>query len=188
MGERKARTAKLPQGPVRGEKKSCSGCFQSQNARVKMEMRPTLLRLHAFRGLGEDGGFVYFRVPRRRRSCPGAAKEPEWAAGTRRHRRDSSPSVAHRAKEEVSSRVAASPRRIGSADPSSRLGSWSRVAPRLPQKTLKSQLFEITSFYGGQQPAGLKTPCSYTARRKIVFASCFSCFKICADEKCRYDN
>ena len=84
---------------------------------------------------------MYFRVPRRRRSCPGAAKEPEWAAGTRRHRRDDSSSVAHRAKEEVSSRVAASPRRIGSADPSSRLGSWSRVAPRLPQKTLKSRIY-----------------------------------------------
>ena len=106
-----------------------------------MEMRPTLPRLHAFRGLGEDGGFVYFRVSRRRRSCPGAAKEPEWAAGTSRHRRDYSPSVAHRAKEEVSSRVAASPRRIGSADPSSRLGSWSRVAPRIPQKTLTSHNF-----------------------------------------------
>ena len=82
---------------------------------------------------------MYFRVPRRRRSCPGAAKEPEWAAWTRRHRRDDSSSVAHRAKEEVSSRVAASLRRIGSADPSPRLGSWSRVAPRLPQKTLKNQ-------------------------------------------------
>ena len=56
-----------------------------------------------------------------------------------------SSSVAHRAKEEVSSRVAASLRRIGSADPSPRLGSWSRVAPRLPQKTLKSQKFAITS-------------------------------------------
>ena len=66
-------------------------------------------------------------------------EEPGWAAGTRRHRRDDSTSVAHRAKEEVSSRVAASPRRIGSADPSSRLGSWSRVAPRLPQKTPKSR-------------------------------------------------
>jgi hypothetical protein len=57
---------------------------------------------------------------------------------TRRHRRDDSSSIAHRAEEEVSSRVAASLRRIGSADPSPRLGSWSRVAPRLPQKTLKS--------------------------------------------------
>ena len=129
----------MPQGPVRGEKKSCSGCFQSQNARVKNGDAPHITRLHAFRGLGEDGGFMYFRVPRRRRSCPGAAKEPEWAAGTRRHRRDDSTSVAHRAKEEVSSRVAASPRRIGSADPSSRLGSWSRVAPRLPIKTPKSR-------------------------------------------------
>ena len=46
-------------------------------------------------------------------------------------------------KEEVSSRVAASPRRIGSADPSSRLGSWSRVAPSLPQKTLKSQKTDL---------------------------------------------
>ena len=138
-----------------------------------MEMRPTLPRLHAFRGLGEDGEFVYIRVPRRRHSCPGAAKEPEWAAGTRRHRRDYSPSVAHRAKEEVSSRVAASPRRIGSADPSSRLGSWSRVAPRLPQKTLKSQLFETTSFYGGQPPAGLRTPRSCAAKRK----SCSGCFQ-----------
>jgi hypothetical protein len=101
---------------------------------------------HAFRGLGEDGDFVYFRVPRRRRSCPGAAKEPEWAAGTRRHRRDDSSSVAHRAKEEVSSRVAASLRRIGSADPSPRLGSWSRVAPRLPQKTLKSRRFPPAAF------------------------------------------
>ena len=84
---------------------------------------------------------MYFRVPRRRRSCPGAAKEPEWAAWTRRHRRDDSSSVAHRAKEEVSSRVAASLRRIGSADPSPRLGSWSRVAPRLPQKTGTSKNF-----------------------------------------------
>ena len=108
-------------------------------------MRPTLPRLNAFRGFGEDGDFVYFRVPRRRRSCPGAAKEPEWAAGTRRHWRDDSTSVAHRAKEEVSSRVAASPRRIGSADPSSRLGSWSRVAPRLPQKTLKSPKNTLSS-------------------------------------------
>ena len=104
-------------------------------------MRPTLPRLHAFQGLGEDGDFVKIRVPRRRRSCPGAAKGPEWAAGTRRHRRDYSHSVAHRAKEEVSSRVAASPRRIGSADSSSRLGSWSRVAPRLPQKTLNSRIY-----------------------------------------------
>ena len=67
-------------------------------------------------------------------SCPGAAKKPEWAAETRRHRRDSS--VAHRAKEEVSSLVAASPSRIGNADPSLRRGSWSRVAqlrsPNLP--------------------------------------------------------
>ena len=61
-------------------------------------------------------------------SCPGAAKKPEWAAGTRRHRRDSS--VAHSAKEEVSSRVTASPSRIGSADPSPRRGSWSRVAQK----------------------------------------------------------
>ena len=59
-----------------------------------------------------------FRVPARRRS--------PWAAGTSRHRRDSS--VAHRAKEEVSSLVAASPSRIGNADPSPRRGSWSRVA------------------------------------------------------------
>ena len=120
------------------KRKSCSGCFQSQNARVKNGDAPHITRLHAFRGLGEDGGFVYFRVPRRRRSRPGAAKEPEWAAGTRRHRRDDSSSVAHRAKEEVSSRMAASPRRIGSADPSSRLGSWSRVAPSLPQKIWKT--------------------------------------------------
>ena len=62
---------------------------------------------------------------------------------TRRHRRDDSSSVAHRAKEEVSSRVAASLRRIGSADPSPRLGSWSRVAPRLPQKTLKSHKITV---------------------------------------------
>ena len=64
-------------------------------------------------------------------SCPGAAKKPEWAAETRRHRRDSS--VAHRAKEEVSSLVAASPSRIGNADPSLRRGSWSRVAQLHPQ-------------------------------------------------------
>ena len=57
--------------------------------------------------------FVKFRAPRRRRSCPGAAKKPEWAEGTHRHRREDS--VARRAKEEVSSRVAASPR--GSAAP-----------------------------------------------------------------------
>ena len=114
---------------------------------MRRSLRVPSPRLHAFRGLGEDGDFVYFRVPRRRRSCPGAAKEPEWAAWTRRHRRDDSSSVAHRAKEEVSSRVAASLRRIGSADPSPRLGSWSRVAPRLPQKTLKSRQFPSRSIF-----------------------------------------
>ena len=105
------------------KRKSCSGCFQSQNARVKNGNAPHIPATTCFSGTRRGWGFVYFRVPRRRRSCPGAAKEPEWAAGTRRHRRDDSTSVAHRAKEEVSSRVAASPRRIGSADPSLRLGS-----------------------------------------------------------------
>ena len=72
---------------------------------------------------------MYFRVPRRRRSCPDAAKKSEWAAVTSHHRRDDSSSVTHRAKEEVSCRETARHSRIGNADPS----------PRLPQKTLKNQ-------------------------------------------------
>ena len=35
------------------------------------------------------------------------------------------------------------------------------------------QLFETTSFYGGQPPAGLRTPRSYAAKRK----SCSGCFQ-----------
>ncbi len=50
-------------------------------------------------------------------------EEARKGGGAHRHRRD-----------EVSSRVAGSPRRIGNADLSPRRGSWSRVAPRLSRQ------------------------------------------------------
>ena len=47
----------MPQGPVRGERKSCSGCFQSQNARVKNGDAPHIPATTCFSGIWRGWGF-----------------------------------------------------------------------------------------------------------------------------------
>ena len=47
----------VPQCPMRGERKSCSGCFQSQNARVRNGDAPHITATTCFSGIWRGWGF-----------------------------------------------------------------------------------------------------------------------------------